>query len=79
MNARVSLLRTGFEQIIELFVAPDQFLNRKHDSSVVIDCADGCNPELWFVLRAPEKSTMTEDTSPSACARACINISVSEV
>src|SRR5882724_567147 len=31
MHARVRLLRTGFQQIVELFVAPDQFLNRKHD------------------------------------------------
>src|SRR6478736_7957356 len=31
MDACVRLLRTGFEQIVELFVAPKQLLNRKHD------------------------------------------------
>jgi hypothetical protein len=31
MDACVRLLRTGFEQIVELFVAPEQLLNRKHD------------------------------------------------
>jgi hypothetical protein len=31
MDACVRLLRTGFEQIVKLFVAPEQLSNRKHD------------------------------------------------
>src|SRR6266513_399054 len=31
MDACVRLLRTRFEQIVELFLAPEQLLNRKHD------------------------------------------------
>src|SRR5919197_3121303 len=31
MHACVCLLGTGFEQIVKLFVAPNQLLNRKHD------------------------------------------------
>src|SRR6266496_5466189 len=31
MDACVRLLRTGFEQIVKLSLAPEQLLNRKHD------------------------------------------------
>ena len=35
-------------------------------------------PELRFVLTRAEKSTVTEDTSPSVCAVAYIDISLSD-
>lgn len=43
MHACVRLLRTGFEQIVKLLVAPEQLLNRKHGRSVVLDPIDSCN------------------------------------
>ncbi len=49
MHACVHLLRTGFEQIVKLFVAPDQLLNRKHGlSQSVLDRAHCCNVRTAF-------------------------------